>query len=237
MIVKIIFNNDVINSAFVNGWGFSCLVDDRILFDTGEKAEYLFNNMEKMKINIPAIEAVVISHDHWDHTGGLWELLKKREKIKVYACFGFSKEFKDKVAKLGGKLIEVDRFVNITENIYVTGEIIGRYNTGFIAEQALVVKTKTGINVITGCSHPGIIRIIEKVKEELSQEKIHFVFGGFHLMDKDKREVKLIADKLKDMGIDRVGPTHCSGYDAQMIFKERYGDNFIFIKAGQVLEI
>ena len=43
MEVKIVFNNDVVSDKFISGWGFSCLVDNRVLFDTGEKAEYLFN--------------------------------------------------------------------------------------------------------------------------------------------------------------------------------------------------
>jgi len=235
MEIKIVFDNDVINSKFSNGWGFSCLVDKRILFDTGEKAEYLFNNMKNMSIDVTCIETVVISHDHWDHTGGLWELLKKKSGIKVYACPNFSSEFKNKVRKFQGELIETEKIIEITENIFVTGEISKGQNG--IPEQALVVKTGKGITMITGCAHPGIVRMVEKVKEAFPSEKIYLVFGGFHLMDKDKREAKLIVEMLKEMGVEKVGPTHCSGYDAKVIFKESYGDNFISIKAGQVFEI
>lgn len=107
----------------------------------------------------------------------------------------------------------------MTENIYVTGEIGGRYKGFYIPEQALVVKVNSGLTVITGCFHPRILRIIEKVKQEFPKEKIKFTFGGFHLMDKNKREIKLIAEKLIDMGVVKIGPTHCTGYEAQMIFK------------------
>ena len=235
MEVKIVFDNDVINNKLSNGWGFSCLVDNRILFDTGEKADYLFNNMENMGINASCIEAVVISHDHWDHTGGLWELLRKIKGIKVYTCPGFSKGFKDKVRESKVELIEAEKIIKITKNIFITGEIIKGQNG--IPEQALIVKTDKGITVITGCSHPGIVRMVEKVKEAFPFEKIYLVFGGFHLMDKDKREIRFIAEKLKEIGVEKVGPTHCSGYDAKMIFKENYGDNFISIKAGQVFKV
>lgn len=88
MEIKVVFNNDVINNIFSNGWGFSCLVDKRVLFDTGEKSEYLFHNMKQMNIDPANIEKVVISHDHWDHTGGLWDLLEagvSQEKNKI--CF------------------------------------------------------------------------------------------------------------------------------------------------------
>lgn len=235
--VKIIFNNDTINRKFLNGWGFSCLVDQRILFDAAEKAEYLFNNMRNMDIDTSGIEAVVISYDHWDHTGGLWELLKKNKGLKVYACPNFSQEFKDRVKQLPAELVEVDRFIEITNNIFVTGEIPSAHKFGGTPEQALLAKTDRGITVITGCSHPGIVKIVEKTKEQFPKEKICLAFGGFHLMNKDKREIRIIVEKLKEMGVEKVGPTHCTGYEAQMIFQEGYGDNFIFIKAGQVLEI
>jgi len=235
MEVKIVFNNDVVSDKFTSGWGFSCLVDNRVLFDTGEKAEYLFNNMRNLNINISSIEMAVISHDHWDHTGGLWELLEKRKGLKVYACPHFSRAFKDKVKKLKAELIEAEKAIEVTKNIFITGEILKGYSG--IPEQALAVKTSRGITVITGCSHPGIVRIIEKVKETNPSEKICLVFGGFHLMNSDKREVRIIAQRLKEMEVEKVGPTHCTGYEAQEIFKEGYADNFISIKAGQVFEI
>ena len=213
------------------------MVDNRILFDTGEKADYLFNDMANMDIDVSDIEAVVISHDHWDHTGGLWELLKKKSGIKVYACPNFSSEFKNKVREYQGELIEAKKCTKLCDNFFVTGEIAGRYKGSYIAEHALVIKIKEAITVITGCSHPGILQIIEKVKEKFPKERITLTFGGFHLIDKDKREVRIIAEKLKEMGVEKIGPTHCSGYDAKMIFKESYGDNFISIKAGQVFEI
>lgn len=235
MEVKIVFNNDVVSDKFIAGWGFSCLVDNRVLFDTGEKAEYLFNNMQNLNINISSIEMAVISHDHWDHTGGLWELLEKRKGLKVYACPHFSQAFKDKVKKLKAELIEAEKIIEVTKNIFITGEILKGYSG--IPEQALTVKTSRGITVITGCSHPGIVRIIEKVKEANPSEKICLVFGGFHLINSDKREVRMIVERLKEMEVEKVGPTHCTGYDAQEIFKEGYADNFITIKAGQVFEI
>ncbi|MCK5492337.1 MAG: MBL fold metallo-hydrolase, partial [Candidatus Omnitrophica bacterium] len=148
-----------------------------------------------------------------------------------------SSEFKDKVREFQGKLIETEKFTKLSDNVFVTGEIAGNYKDSYIAEQALVVENKDDIIVITGCSHPGILRIMEKVNEKFPKKRIKLVFGGFHLMDKDKREVNIIAEKLKNMGVEKVGPTHCTGYDAQMIFKEYYGRKFISVKVGQIYNV
>ncbi|MBN1694456.1 MBL fold metallo-hydrolase [candidate division WOR-3 bacterium] len=237
MEVKIVFDNNNLNEKFIPGWGFSCLVDKTVLFDTGEKWEYLLKNMKNLDIDISKIEKVVISHDHWDHTGGLWGLLENTESLDVYACPGFSEEFKKKVVSLGGNLIPAEKFTAIKDGVFATGEIEGNYKGSFIAEQALLIKKNEGIIIITGCSHPGIVKIIKQVKENFPEERITFVFGGFHLMDKDIRETELIVGKFKELGVEKAGPTHCTGYEAQRIFKNEYKDNFINIAAGKTFEI
>ena len=180
---------------------------------------------------------MVISHDHWDHTGGLWELLDRKKGLIVYACPNFSLDFKEMVKRLKGKLIETKMFAEIAENIFVTGKMATEYKGEYISEQALVVKTRKGLTIITGCSHPGIIKILEKVKENIPNQKIYLVFGGFHLLDKDKRVVEFIVNQFKKLGVRKVGPTHCTGDEAKEIFKNKYQKNFININVGEVIEV
>jgi len=180
---------------------------------------------------------VVISHDHWDHMGGLWEVLKKRKRLPVYACPNFNAEFKTKVKKLGGKLNETVDFSEISENIFVTGEIAGEYKGEYMPEQALVLKTGNGISVITGCAHPGIVKIVKKAKDYFTGENIYAVLGGFHLANKDKIFIECIADEFKKLGVKKAGPTHCSGKPAEDIFRKKYGTDFIPLKAGQDLSV
>ena len=66
-----------------------------------------------MGVEISNIKVIVISHDHWDHRGGLWGILKENHKLKVYACPNFSKRFKNRVKSYGGQLIEVDKFTQV----------------------------------------------------------------------------------------------------------------------------
>ncbi|MBN1522411.1 MAG: MBL fold metallo-hydrolase [Candidatus Aureabacteria bacterium] len=237
MKIKIIFDKETKNKKLYTGWGVSFLIDSRILFDTGEKGKWILKNMKTLDVDIGKIESVVISHDHWDHTGGLWDLLKEKEGLDVYACPHFSSGFKKKVVKLKGELREAETLTEIAENIFVTGEIAGEYKGQFMPEQALIVKTENGLTVAAGCSHPSIIKVLEKIRNDFPGEDIYLVFGGFHLMDEDKRVIEFIMEEFRKMRVQKAGPTHCSGKEAEDLFKEEYGDDFIHILVGEELEV
>ncbi len=233
----IIYDNSACRESVRSGWGFSCLVGRRVLFDAGESAESLFHNIDQLKVDISKIEAVVISHDHWDHTGGLWGLLKKRKGLPVYSCPGFGSSFKKKVRQSGGRLFEAEMYRRVVRDIFVTGEVRGEYRGADIPEQALIVKRGGKIAVIVGCSHPGIVTMIERVKTIFPGAEISLVFGGFHLKDKDPQTVQAIVSSMKELGVERVAPTHCTGDEAKAIFEEGYGENFLSIQAGKIFEI
>ncbi len=237
MELTILYDNASCGASFQSGWGFSCLADGCILFDTGEAPASLFHNMAQLKVDPDRIEAVVISHDHWDHTGGLWELLKRRKGLKVYACPGFSGGFKQKVKTLEGCLIESGGFQEIDARISVTGEIPGQYNGEYLPEQALMVKTESGTAVVTGCSHPGIVTMIEKVKDLFPEKPVVLVLGGFHLKNENSGTIRSIASALMKTGVLRVGPTHCTGKDAQIVFRELFGNGYMPLCAGKHLEV
>jgi 7,8-dihydropterin-6-yl-methyl-4-(beta-D-ribofuranosyl)aminobenzene 5'-phosphate synthase len=236
--LKVLYDKDAVDKRIKTGWGFSVLVEENILFDTGEDGGFLMQNMEIAGVDTDKINKIVISHDHWDHTGGLWELLKKKKgDVEVYGCKNFQDDFKEKVKSTGAECIEVDVFREIEKNICTTGEIEGEYKGAFMPEQGIVLKTENGVSLITGCAHPGIFNMVSSVMAGCPGENIYLVAGGFHLLSSDAREINYIAGEFKKAGIKKVGPTHCSGPDAEKIFKEFYGENYIDIKAGIQIEL
>ncbi|HCF37460.1 MAG TPA: MBL fold metallo-hydrolase, partial [Thermosipho africanus] len=58
--------NDTSRDAFLKEHGLSILINDRILFDTGQ-TDVFIKNGEKLGINFSKIEKVIISHGHYDH--------------------------------------------------------------------------------------------------------------------------------------------------------------------------
>lgn len=231
----LILYDNTAQTGFKSGWGFSCLVDDRILFDTGEAGDSLLYNMQQAGIEPAAIEAVAISHDHWDHTGGLRTVLQKTGNVPVYTCPDFSEDFKTGVRELGGTLVDVADFISIDDGISLTGQIAGEYKGGYLPEQALVLQTESGVSVINGCSHPGVVTMVENVKQKFPQERIYAVLGGFHLMNKSRSTIKSIVADLQDMGVEKVGPTHCTGEEARHLFEQSYGRGVLSINAGKTL--
>jgi 7,8-dihydropterin-6-yl-methyl-4-(beta-D-ribofuranosyl)aminobenzene 5'-phosphate synthase len=237
MNIKIIFDNDTVTKDILAGWGFSCSVDDRILFDTGEDEGSLLHNMKAMGVSVSRLEGVVISHDHWDHTGGLREILREKRGIKVYGCPGFSEGFRQKVEDLGGQLILSRGFSEIRKNIFLTGPIRGIHKEQAIEEQALVIDTTKGITVVTGCAHPGIVKIAEEIKERFPGKKLYCVLGGFHLKDQNEGDVVKVVARMQEMGVRKIGPAHCTGREAVDVFRKSFGNNFIPVAAGEQLEV
>jgi len=236
MKLKILFDKDTKNKKLHTGWGISFLVDEKILFDAGEKGSWLIENMKNLNVDIDKIETIVISHDHWDHRGGLWSILKENSNPKVYVCPNFSKRFTNKVKSYGVQLAEAGKFTPISKNVYTTGEIEGRYAFRYMPEQALILEAREGLTLLTGCAHPGIIKIIENVKQHISSN-VYLILGGFHLMGKHKKTIEPIVDKFKQLGIKKVAPSHCTGKNATKIFRKAYGGNFLEVEVGQIIEI
>ena len=232
--VTILYDNYIFTEGTQADWGFSCLIkgtEKTILFDTGTKPDILLHNVKILKVNLKEIELVALSHIHGDHTGGLSAFLKENSKVSVYVPISFPDEFNKGVEATGAKIVSVDKPVAICKGVFSTGEM----GTA-IKEHGLILDTEKGLVFITGCAHPGIVGMVQRAKEVLDKN-IYMVFGGFHLMQKSDAEMKEIIRQFKEMGVLKVGATHCTGEHQIDLFRKAYGENFVQMGVGRVIEI
>ena len=231
--ITIVFDNNVINKRFISGHGFSCLVQYKqknVLFDTGSDSSILLHNMNRLHINPKSIDSIVLSHEHDDHINGMTGFLEQNNAVSVYVLKSFRSNFKDKVHSLGANVVEVEEPKGIFPGIYTTGEL-----GNDIKEQSLIIDTNKGLVIITGCAHPGVIKIIRKAIEMIPRKKIYFVMGGLHLSWAPLREIKqILGDSLK-LGVKKLAPCHCTGSEAYLQFKQGYSEDCVQGGVGKII--
>ena len=228
--LTILYDNPGVDSRLGSGWGFAALVeyeDRTVLFDTGADGSILLYNMRLLDVEPQAIEAIVLSHSHDDHTGGLQALLDTGIRPVVYSPPLFPDAFKERV-RAQTELVEVTGTREILPGIYLTGS----YSKS--VEQALVVETQDGTVVITGCGHPGIVAMVHQAQVVLPG-KVALLAGGFHLLDVPASEQQSVVAELRRLGVQRVLPTHCTGDSAIELFRTEFGENCLEGGVGRVV--
>lgn len=232
--ITVIYDNNVYTEGLKPEWGFACLIEfegSTILFDTGGDGSILMQNMAELNIDPEDVDIVVLSHEHWDHVGGLQSFLEKNARVTIRMPESFSNEFKAGVRHWGADVISVSESSEIMKNVFTTGEMGSR-----IIEQSLILETNSGSVVITGCAHPGIVEIVERAKEVVDDD-ILLVMGGFHLISHSESQINTIVRRFRELGVKYAAPCHCSGDEARTIFKDEYGSYFIDIGTGRVIAI
>jgi len=216
MKLTIIYDNEVYKKdiGLKSDWGFSCLIEtenENILFDTGAKGELLLSNMKKLRINPKDISKIVISHEHWDHNGGLKELSALVNEVELY-------RLADKSPSKNMQLVSVENSCEITEGIYVTGRLKGSP----VDEHSLILHGGNGWYVLVGCSHPGVEEILNIAKQ---YGDIVGLVGGLHSFNNFS-----ILERL-----DFICPCHCTKHKREI--KKLHPQTYTEGGVGRVIEI
>jgi 7,8-dihydropterin-6-yl-methyl-4-(beta-D-ribofuranosyl)aminobenzene 5'-phosphate synthase len=265
------------NTAFawprglLSEWGLSVLVereDQSILLDTGASISAARNGL-LLGVDWHRIDALVLSHGHYDHTGGLREVMSKinkrvrvlahpdvfdakyvqisQDETPVYIGVPFQRA---ELESLGADFHLTADPVWVTDNVVTSGEIpmVTDYETidpglctrrnGELVpdpvadDQALFIKTDKGLAVILGCAHHGMINTLRHAQGVTGVEHIHTVIGGTHLFRASEIQMEMTIAELKEIGVERLGVSHCTGMGAAARLAQEFGQKFFFNNTG-----
>ena len=251
-------------------WGLSILVEaDRvnILLDTGQSVSASYN-ADSLGIDLSKIDKIVLSHGHYDHTGGLRQILPRmRKEVEIIAHpdvwavkYARRKGQADRyigipfqcqeLESLGATFNLTTKPVKITDNIMTTGEIpmvtefeeidtalfvkedAGWQPDKLLDDQALIINTEPGLVVILGCAHRGVINTLYHAQQLTGVKQIHMVVGGCHLTGASEERIWLTIAALRELDVQRLGLSHCTGLPAASLMAQAFGEKFFFNNAG-----
>ena len=140
--------------------------------------------------------------------------------------------------------------VHITEHVMTTGEIPmtsgyedidknlfvkegGMLHPDRLADDlALAIDTDFGLVVVLGCAHRGVVNTLHRAQTLTGKEPVYAAIGGTHLFRASPQRVEQTIADLREMGIQRLGVSHCTGFRASARLAQEFGDAFFLNNAG-----
>ncbi len=181
----------------------------KLLLDTGQ-TDAVVKNAEALGIDLTAVDTVILSHGHYDHSGGILPFSKLNHTAQIVMqrttaephfngerYIGIDTDILKlpNIRLLGGDL-------QLDDELFLFSGITGRrcYPQGnrklsclkdgvkteddFAHEQCLVITRNGKRWLLSGCAHNGILNILDKYKEHFGADP-DYVISGFHMMKRD----------------------------------------------------
>jgi 7,8-dihydropterin-6-yl-methyl-4-(beta-D-ribofuranosyl)aminobenzene 5'-phosphate synthase len=142
-----------------------------------------------------------------------------------------------KPARIADHIITTGEIPMLTGYEKIDSGLLEKKNSKLLPDEvkddlAMVIDTDYGLVVILGCSHRGIVNTLKQAQKVTGKELIYAAVGGTHLFNaSEERLVKTAAD-LKEMGIQYLGASHCTGFKAAAYLAQEFGDRFFLNNSG-----
>lgn len=248
----------------IGEWGFAALLEvdgRRILIDTGERPETVLRNAQELGIDLATVTDLVLTHNHFDHVGGLVVLRRElaqrnptalarahvapaifqsRRTPEGHEANGLLPLRADYEAS-GGTFVEHSGPTELMPGVWFTGPVprphpernwpggltlqgpAGPVEDTIPEDASIVIDTKDGLIIITGCGHAGIINTAEYARSFVRRAPIHAVVGGLHLFPAADAQLAWTATKLHEFGLSHLLGAHCTGIEATYRLRELIG--------------
>ncbi len=170
-------------------------------------------------------------------------------------CYPIGMSTGEQQLKEAGVKLELSRDpVRIGPGIMTTGEIPmtndfeqiepmffvdtseGRKQDTLPDDNALVIDTESGIVVVLGCAHRGVVNTLTKAVSLAGKDKIHAVLGGMHLFLADEERIKKVTQALERFEVERMIIGHCTGFPAMAALAQAFPGRLIPASVGQRFE-
>jgi 7,8-dihydropterin-6-yl-methyl-4-(beta-D-ribofuranosyl)aminobenzene 5'-phosphate synthase len=102
---------------------------------------------------------------------------------------------------------------------------------------ALVLDTDYGLVVILGCAHRGIVNTLRHAQKLTGKELVYAAIGGTHLLNASQERLERTAADLREMGVQYLGVSHCTGFEASAYLAREFGKSFFLNNAGARLTL
>ncbi|MBN2812750.1 MAG: MBL fold metallo-hydrolase [Bacteroidales bacterium] len=232
----------------------------KILFDTGQTGNFI-HNASVLGVNLTDVDALVISHGHYDHTGGIYPFLKINKKATVYIKKeAFLPKYHGPERFIGvtydspleKRIQYVTEPVEIDTDVFIMPDIPVKYpedtNYGhlqvkvgdkliedtFEDELYLAVTENKLLSVISSCSHRGIINILEAAKTAFDLP-VDTVMGGFHIRANTEEKLSKLEAYFRQLSPRSIGVCHCSGVEKYAWLLQRFGQQVFYNYTGKVV--
>lgn len=213
--------------GFETGWGLSFWIEfipvsRVILFDTGWNGNILLKNIQRVKKDIREVTDIFLTHDHWDHVGGVVFLLAyDLPNLKnIFVPSTFSTHFKQEL-----KVLAHVTSISLSKNpikLFPKGYSSGELGDA-IKEQSLILRLRNEKTVlVTGCGHPQV-SIIADMAAKVAP--VSHLIGGFH----DFKNIEYFSK------IDNIIPVHCTKEKEKIL--KRFPEKTRTFKVGEKLYI